>query len=191
MRRNVTVALGLACASCLSAQGTQDPPTPSGCADLSGYYAFSPETSCQPWEGHPFDGLPLAGPGGYEVAVTPQVIRIEQRDCSELTFHARVRFYRGTERTVALTLPISAEQAIELQWTSEGLRYEYRPRKTGGPRFPGIGRRSALLEIRPTPKGIRYRYRSTERGAALLVFPFNNVHSSDCTLARVAGGGDP
>lgn len=191
MRRNVTVALGLACASCLSAQGTQDPPTPSGCADFSGYYAFSPETSCEAWEGHQFDGLPIAAPGGYEVAVTPQVIRIEQRDCNELTFHARVRFYRDTERIVAPTLQLTGEQVLELQWTSEGLRYEYRPRNKGGPRFPGTSRSRILLEIRPTPEGIRYRYRFTERGAALLVIPFKDVHSSDCTLARVAGGGDP
>lgn len=191
MRRNVTVALGLACASCLSAQGTQDRPAPSGCADLSGSYSFSPETSCQAWEGHPFEGLPIPGSGGNWVAVTPQVIRIEQRDCNELTFHARVRFYRESERTVAETLPVTSERALELQWTSEGLRYEYRLRNKGGPRFPGVGRSQGLLEIRPTPEGIRYRYRFTERGAALLVIPFKDVHSSDCTLARVAGGGDP
>lgn len=56
--------------------------------------------------------------------------------------------------------------------------------------FSGRGLRRlarALLEIRPTPDGIRYRYRFIARGAALLVFPFNNVHSSDCTLAWVAG----
>ena len=53
--------------------------------------------------------------------------------------------------------------------TSEGLRYEYRPRSKGGARFPGVGRRRVQLEIRPTQDGIRYRYRFTERGVALLV----------------------
>ena len=155
----------------------------STCPDLSGSYAFTAE-SCRAWEGMPFEGLPIAAMGGYHVVRDPQVIRVDQTDCEALRFTARARLMHGDSYPIDDTLRLDTSQTRRLKWAPKGLALEYRPRNDG-PRFPGISRNTAYLELTSTEDGLRYRYKIVERGLALLIVPFRDIASADCTLARV------
>ena len=177
--------LGVGCA-----HGGGQPTTaaPTSCPNLSGSYRFTAE-SCHVWEGDPFEGLPLAAMGGYHVARDPQVIRIEQTDCSAVRFTARARLIRGDGYDVDETVILAGDRTRRLEWTSDGFLLEYRPHDTG-PRFPGAGRQTSTLELRSTSDGILYRYRIVERGLALLLIPFRDVASAECSLPRVEGSNE-
>lgn len=157
----------------------------STCPDLSGSYAFTP-ASCRAWEGMPFDGLPIAAMGGYHVVRDPQVIRVEQTDCKALRFTARARLMHGDSYPVDARLQLATGQTRRLEWAPQGLMLEYRPRNDG-PRFPGVSRNTAYLELTSTEHGLRYRYKIVERGLALLIVPFRDIASADCALARING----
>ena len=182
----VTAMVSVGCAhNRVAPPSTSSPAAASTCPDLSGSYSFTPE-SCRAWEGMLFEGLPIAAMGGYHVVRDPQVIRVDQIDCEALRFTARARLMRGDSYPIDDTLRLDTSQTRRLEWAPQGLTLEYRPRKAG-PRFPGVSRNTAYLELASTEDGLRYRYKIVERGLALLIVPFRDIASADCTLARVNG----
>lgn len=165
---------------------------PSTCPDFAGRWSIDPANGhCHLQEGLQGElSIQLPGEDGYALSEVPTVLVIEQVGCRELAFRVvedsashPMRDAEGRE----FRFDLVARDDQDVSWTENRVAVRYRVGRSGAVIFPGIARRWAAWSLEEmTPDHLEYRYAFTEKGAALLVFPFEDHLGSSCRLQRLS-----